>query len=507
MNTGSDFLGLPPEIQKKRNEYTLVDSVSGIIAFIFGYLYIRWVFENSPSAGAFLFSLLLITGSVIYLKCKKIYISHRCYAFISVTLIFSFALILSSNLLIRRLVMQYVTLSTIFWFYSVCAGCGDGKIIDDMVVFNMLKAVFVMPLSCLGNVFGAFFSVFKKLKSTKKILMIIAGLILAVIPTIAVTSLLIRADDAFRNMTESFISKITLPANIRYEIFIFIIGIPVAMYMFGVLYSNSERKNEEIMTREKNENFIKRIKFTPELVVFAAVTPICVVYILFFLSQSAYFLSAFSNIIPEGFTYAEYARKGFFELCSVAVINLCVIIFICLFAKKERDNPLAIKIYVTVISAFTLMMISIAVSKMAMYIRAFGLTLLRVYTTWFMILLAVLFVLIIIRQFNKVFKIFSYLFAAFVILFALLVFTDVDSVISNYNIDRYLDGSLPDVDIDMINYELSDSAVPALLKLTGDLKYGNTVQNILLHKRDTMENSLNFPNFNLSSWRALKNLS
>lgn len=493
--------------------YNTVDSIGGILALVLGYLFVRWIFWTMPypcegSAGAFVFTILLIAGSVVYLRIKKIPLSKGSIAFILITFVFSFALIFSSNPFIRNLVTVYVLLSAAYWFCFTCSDAGkNDPFIDDMIVFNMIKAILVMPFSCFGKLFGAFFSNFKKLGSSKKILLIIGGLCIAVIPTFAVTMLLSRADDAFNKIAGELFAKLTMPENIQAEIWAFVIGIPVAMYMFGLIYANSEHKNESVMTREKNERFTQSLRFTPGLVVYTSVTPICLVYVAFFLSQSAYFLSAFSNIIPEGFTYAEYARKGFFELCAVAVINICVIIFISLLTKRESKNPPAMKIYITVISVFTLMMIAIAVSKMVMYIREYGLTPLRIFPTWFMILLAFIFVFIIIRQFSEKFKLFPSIFVAFIIMVGVLAFTDIDYIIADYNIDRYLDGTLDNVDLDMIKYELSDSASSALVKLKNDNRYGSDVKEFLNMKYTQIQQTLSFPNFNFASWRAMNKIT
>ena len=49
------------------------------------------------------------------------------------------------------------------------------------------------------------------------------------------------------------------------------------------------------------------------------------VYLLYLFSQSAYFFSAFRGLLPEEFTVAEYARRGFFEMSVIAVINFIVV--------------------------------------------------------------------------------------------------------------------------------------------------------------------------------------
>ena len=53
---------------------------------------------------------------------------------------------------------------------------------------------------------------------------------------------------------------------------------------------------------------------------------------------------------------------------------------------------------------------------------------------------------------------------AFVALFAVLAFSNTDTLIAKYNIARYYDGSLPSVDVHLFR-NLSDAALPELAEL------------------------------------------
>ena len=68
----------------------------------------------------------------------------------------------------------------------------------------------------------------------------------------------------------------------------------------------------------------KRRKLPPAMTV-TVLALLTGVYLLFFGAQAATLFSAFAGVRPEGLTYAEYARQGFFELCGVAMINLAVL--------------------------------------------------------------------------------------------------------------------------------------------------------------------------------------
>ncbi len=155
-------------------------------------------------------------------------------------------------------------------------------------------------------------------------------------------------------------------------------------------------------------------------------------------------------------------------MCAVSVINLLVIAVVSLFAKRpDGRRSLPEKLCVTSLCALTLGLIAVALSKMILYIDAFGLTPLRVYTSWFMLTLGVVFALIIAAQFVKNFR-FTRV-AAFVCAASLLLLVgcDVDARIAQYNVARYQSGRSSTVDIDLF-YNLSPSAVPYVLPLSDD---------------------------------------
>ncbi len=54
-----------------------------------------------------------------------------------------------------------------------------------------------------------------------------------------------------------------------------------------------------------------RIHIVPSEAVIAALVPICLLQAFYLASQVAYSLSNFSGFLPENYTYAEYARRGF----------------------------------------------------------------------------------------------------------------------------------------------------------------------------------------------------
>jgi hypothetical protein len=372
-----------------------------------------------------------------------------------------------------------------------------------MLLFEMIKSVFVMPFSAFADCPTAISQVSKKNSRGKTLTYIAVGICITIPATALIVTLLAQADEAFSNLFSYFFKDGF--KNIITIIFQFLFGIPFAFYIFGTWMANVDKKNTGLLTPEKNNAFLTKIRFAPEAMVYTAVTPICLVYFAFFASQTAYFFSAFSSILPKGVTYAEYARRGFFELCGVIVINIFIILAMLLFAKRKTDNaPKPLKAFIITLSVFTILLIATALSKMVMYIDNYGLTLKRAYTTWFMVLAGIIFILIIISQFNKRFNFMKAGSIVFVLMFALLCFGDVDAQIAHYNVSCYETGKLNKVDIDMM-YDLSDSAVQYIAPLASskDSTVAVKAQEYLKSKRLLINNSAkDWRSFNFSTYKA-----
>jgi hypothetical protein len=111
-------------------------------------------------------------------------------------------------------------------------------------------------------------------------------------------------------------------------------------------------------------------------------------------------------------------------------------------------------------SAFTLLLIATAMSKMLLYISSYGLTRLRVYTSWFMLLLFLVFLLILLWHF-RTFDLAKPLILVFAVCFIALTWLNADGLIAKYNIGQYLSGKTDSLDVHMLG-GLSDAAAPHL---------------------------------------------
>ena len=78
--------------------------------------------------------------------------------------------------------------------------------------------------------------------------------------------------------------------------------------------------------------------------------------------------------LPAGLLTRNYARRGFFQLLFVCVLNLAAVLSIQSYFKENR----VLKALLLAISGCTLIMTASSACRMLLYIRAYQLTFLRV---------------------------------------------------------------------------------------------------------------------------------
>jgi hypothetical protein len=193
-------------------------------------------------------------------------------------------------------------------------------------------------------------------------------------------------------------------------------------------------------------------------------------YLFYLFSQLAYFVSAFSGILPKGYTfsYAAYARRGFFELCGVAAINLTLLYLTLLLSRKQDGKlPAVLRVSGAFIDVFTLFLICTAMAKMILYIRQFGTTVLRLGTSACMLCMAVVFLTLLVRFFVPKVRVLPVAAVTAAVLLLVLGIGDLPAFCARYNYTHYKNGDLQTVDTAYLR-TLGDAGVPYLLLLKDD---------------------------------------
>jgi len=298
---------------------------------------------------------------------------------------------------------------------------------------------------------------------------VLLGVMIAVPVLAIVVPLLIRADAAFDGLMQS------LPAFDMGELLTTVIlGVPLAcvLYVRGVALRHNPKQEAEAKKQRKGLS---------NWTVNTVLVMICGVYVLYLVSQLAYFTGAFAGILPEEYTLAEYARRGFFEMAWLCAINLGIVVIGLSVRNRRQAAALSTRLLCLFIGVVTLFLVVTASAKMFLYIGSFGLTRLRVLTQIIMLYLAFVTAIVMVWLFQPKLPYMKLVILAALIIGALVIWADVDTVVARYNVDAYLSGSLETVDVWYLS-DLSDGAVPQIARLAQkapDKKIADMAQMVL----------------------------
>ncbi len=199
-----------------------------------------------------------------------------------------------------------------------------------------------------------------------------------------------------------------------------------------------------------------------------------VLFFLFILVQLAYLFGGLSNISGQGFTYAEYARQGFFELLAVAMVA-----FAMLWAtdktvtKPALGHTLAFRILSSALIAQVILIMVSAFKRLYLYEQAFGFTTLRLYSHVFVVFLAVIFVLLLVKILkNQTENRFAFpAFIAAIIFLGSMNLLNPDAFIARQNLDRFQQtGKLDGAYIGRLSEDALPEVKTAISVTTGDTK-------------------------------------
>lgn len=253
-------------------------------------------------------------------------------------------------------------------------------------------------------------------KTDKRVWYFGLGLLVGMPLLLIVLLLLASADAVFRQMTNRLLRDLSIGGIINV---LFRITVLFFCSYAMVAYLCKKKIKEEVKDRRCGE---------PVLAI--TVTSLLTVLYLWFSGIQIVGLFLGKLQLPENYTYAMYAREGFFQLLAVSLLNL-VIVLVCLgFFRKST----VLKGVLTVMSLCTFVMIASSAMRMLMYIQYYYLTYLRILVLWALALLAVLFVGVVINIFKENFPLFRYQMAVVAVMYLALAFARPDYMIAKVNL-------------------------------------------------------------------------
>lgn len=306
--------------------------------------------------------------------------------------------------------------------------------------------------------------------SKKNIWPVVRGIVIA-LPIIAIfAGLLSSADVVFGQRLENFIDWFNidnLPELIFRLVYMVIIGYALAGV---ILHASTESKDDKLANEDKPfiPPFLGYIEST---IILGSVVALFAVFVIV---QFQYFFGGQTNINVAGYTYAEYARRGFGELVTVAFFALLMLLTLTSITKRETE--IQRRIYsglgVALVSLLLVMLVS-AYQRLSLYEAVYGFSRLRTYTHVFLIWIGLLLIVTIVYEILRKERMFA--FAALIASFGFAIslpILNVDAFIVSQNIQReiFVQGDdtisrASSVDLDTAYFlDLSDDAVPPLVK-------------------------------------------
>ncbi len=312
-------------------------------------------------------------------------------------------------------------------------------------------------------------------KKSKNFIPILRGLLIA-LPIVSIfASLLSSADVIFAQRLDDF-TKLFKLENLPEYIFRGILILIIAYFLLGILLHAARKSQNQKLIGEEKPLLAPFLGFTESSIVLGSVLAL---FISFVIIQFQYFFGGNANIHIEGYTYAEYARRGFGELITVALFSL--FLFLSLSSITRRDQKRQQKIFsafgITLVTLVQVMLFS-AFYRLQLYESAYGFSRLRVYPHVFMIWLGILLIVIAILEILRKKRAFALAITlAFVGFAATLNLINVDGYIVKQNIARAENNN---VDLDYAYLaNLSDDAVPALAEALDDESVTPATQNLV----------------------------
>lgn len=330
---------------------------------------------------------------------------------------------------------------------------------------DYVVGAFRLTGSALGRAGAYWLALLKEPRETQsggetkaKLLPVVRGILLA-FPVVAILAVLLAAaDPVFSKGIEGFLNlfRIENLGEYLFRVIYILIGayILAGVYLHGLFSSQDER------LLGKDQGWLPRFLGWVEAVI--VLGSVVLLFAAFVAVQFRYFFGGQANIALEGFTYADYARRGFGELVAVAVISL--LLFLTLSAVTRRETSLQRRIFsglgVGLVVLVVVMLVS-AFQRLVLYETAYGFSRLRTYTHIFMVWLGILLAAtVVLELFNRQ-RAFALATLLAVLGFGIsLNLINVDAFIVRQNVERARQGS----ELDMAYLaSLSEDAVPALM--------------------------------------------
>ncbi len=404
---------------------TVVEKIMAVLIFPLSYLYASMLFSEGENwrimFGVFTL-ILLVMCEVMFWKRKR---TFESWAMLIMTVMLGVAVTFSIGNVWEGAVVAFFThLYAVYFILARSGRLAEGQT-SHMLVWDGITGFCVMPFKNWPLDARTIVSIFsrKDKKSKKTVPIVLLASVIGIILFAIALSLLRNADDNYNELLEVIENFFKIDWEFVPKLFIMAF---VGTYLYGLIGGCFRETQEQVMKRGDNIKwFIGKLKKVPGLVWIIFIGLFSAFYIVFFVLQGSYLFGAFAMKLPAEFTYSEYARRGFGEMCGVMVINL---ILLWIATRTSETLPKGVKAACAILNFESMIFAVIAFLKIYMYINAYGFTPLRLQSIWAAAVLFFACICIMISMFTgkKTVKVWFYVSAASLAVLCMLQFPEYD---------------------------------------------------------------------------------
>jgi hypothetical protein len=436
-----------------------------VVALALGWLFDFLFWKQSPGINFAIYALLCLGGGFLVLRLNGLKPSWKSLLLLVPILFFATMTFVRQEPLSMGLAFIFTLVMMALLTVACMGGHWPGYSLADYIANFVKLAVSmvarpVIYLLALKNQNGAppESIIQGSRRGLKRFWAVLRGVLIAIPILVLFAALLSSADMVFARRVQDFARMFRLE-NLPEYIFRFCYILAGAYALAGTFLHAAQKSRDEKLIGVDKPLVPQFLGFTEAVVVLGAVV---LLFALFAIVQFQYFFGGQTNIGLEGYTYAEYARRGFGELVAVAFFSL--LLFLSLGAVTWRKNQVQRRVFSGLglgMMALVGVMLYSAFQRLVLYEAAYGFSRLRTYTHIFMVWLGVLLVAVMVLDLLRKERAFALAALLAAIGFtATLTLMNVDGFIVRQNVARANAGA--DLDVGYLA-SLSTDSTPALV--------------------------------------------
>ncbi len=425
-----------------------------LVSLVLGTIASWFFFRQELSANYPLFLALASIAALILAHVHAKQVKLEQYIFIALTLFFSLMVFVRASELLTFCNLLMSVLCAFIATRSLA-----GKSIRTFYPIQYIESFFLpfLFIAPFLETFPELFAFHKTSGENSRSKEVARGILMAGIAVAVFSALFASADQVFGNMLGKFFS---FDQN---SLGRFIFSAIVTAFFIGA-FGYIFRKVHASAPPPAPEK-LRALGSVETSILFSAITILFLIFIGF---QFTYLFGGNEHVLAQGLTYADYARKGFFELVVVAILSYLIIsVAEKQIVKGEKGHLRSFKVLSTILVGEVVIILVSAFMRLSLYEHAYGFTTIRLYSHGFMIWLTIALLLLSVSIWRsgkrEVFAL--YAFSSIVLFLFIMNFLNPDAFIAKRNIERYVASGKIDV-----NYlaELSADAIPYTIVLLDD---------------------------------------